>query len=144
LPWVRILREEEFPPVYAWLAARPEVAALVELPIRPRREHEAMYYSTRHWKPIANGFSGYHPPAYQELTARIRWLPDRDGLELLRRRGVTHLVVHTAPFARGGKAYLLARWRREHELSPRPAVRRVHAAGGDLVYALLNRRPEDV
>lgn len=144
LPWVRILREEEFPPVYAWLAERPEVAALVELPIRPRREHEAMYYSTRHWKPIANGFSGYHPPAYQELTARIRWLPDRDGLELLRRRGITHLVVHTAPFARRGKEDLLARWRREHELSPRPAVQRVYEGGGDLVYAILSRRPEDV
>jgi hypothetical protein len=142
--WVRILREEEFPPVYAWLAERPEVAALVELPIRPRREHEAMYYSTRHWKPIANGFSGYHPPAYQELTARIRWLPDRAGLELLRRRGVTHLVVHSAPFARRGKAHLLARWREEHELSRRPAVRRVYAGGGDLVYAILGGRPEDV
>ncbi len=140
LAWVRILREEEFPAVHRWVAAQPAVRALVELPIRLRNEPESMYHSTLHWKPIANGFSGYHPPLYRELIERFRWLPDGEGLELLRRRGVTHLIVHTGRFRRAGKRRLLASWRREYEDASPPAVRRVYESGGDLVYAILPPR----
>jgi hypothetical protein len=137
LPWQRILEEERFPPVYGWLAGRDEVRALLEVPIRLDREVAYMYYSTRHWKPIANGFSGHRPGAYLQMVERFRWLPDRDDLALLHRRGVTHLVVHTAPFSRSGRHRQLAAWRLEHERAPRPAVRLEHAAAGDLVYAIL-------
>lgn len=105
--WIPLLTEEHFPPVYAWLRDRPEVTALVELPIRrSSRETAYMYYSTLHWKPIANGFSGYHPPSFWELTEIVRGLPDAAGLALLRRMGISHAVVHAA------------------ELSPTPRRRR--------------------
>lgn len=94
--WIPLLTEERFPPVYAWLRDRPEVTALVELPIRRNaRETRYMYYSTLHWKPIANGFSGHHPPSFWELTEIVRDLPDEAGLALLRRMGISHIVVHT-------------------------------------------------
>ena len=100
LHWAIVPREEEFPPVYAWLAGRPEVRALLEVPVRPRGgDVEAMYYSTRHWKPIANGYSGYLPPSYLEINQRARFLPDEDGLTLLRQLGISHLLVHSGQLA---------------------------------------------
>ena len=70
-----------------------------------------MYHSTLHWKPIANGYSGYPRRTTRELVERFHWVPDREGLDLLRRRGVTHLIVHAGRFRRAGKRRLLESWR---------------------------------
>ena len=81
--WVPLLREEEFPPVYSWIARQPDVRALVELPIRRNwRENTAMYYSTLHWRPIANGYSGYGPPSHSRSPSASAIFPDRAGAEL--------------------------------------------------------------
>ena len=99
--WVRLLAEEDFPPVYSWIRGRPEIRALVEVPLRPAATEIAyMYYSTRHWKPIANGYSGFVPDSYDELASKVRLLPDGDGFELLERLGISHLVVHGDDLAR--------------------------------------------
>jgi len=102
--WVPVLREEEFPPVYAWIARQPDIRALVELPIRRNwRENAAMYYSTLHWKSIANGYSGYGPPSHLAITGSMRYVPDRAGIALLRSLGITHILIHTAELeGRGG------------------------------------------
>jgi hypothetical protein len=94
--WVRVLQESEFPEVYSWISGRPEIHALVEVPLRPNWTEAAyMYYSTRHWKPIANGYSSFVPASYDELAPKVRLLPEADGFELLERMGISHLVVHT-------------------------------------------------
>ncbi len=136
--WMRVLQESEFPPVYRWLAARPEVLAIAEVPMFSNpSETSYMYYSTLHWKPIANGFSGYDPPLHQELAARLRAAPRRPDLERLRQLGITHLVFHT----RNRKLHLsgadLAEW------SDRMGgeVERVFSSLGDEVYAI--RPPKD-
>jgi hypothetical protein len=99
--WVPLLREEDFPPVYFWIARQPDVRALAELPLRRNwRENAAMYYSTLHWRPIANGYSGYEPASHREIADRIRYVPDRDGLELLRSLGITHVLIHTDELGR--------------------------------------------
>jgi hypothetical protein len=94
--WVEVLTEDEFPDVYGWIRGRPEIRALVEIPLRPNwTEATYMYYSTAHWKPIANGYSSFVPASYDRLAATVRLLPDGDGLSLLESMGITHLVVHT-------------------------------------------------
>jgi hypothetical protein len=94
--WVQVLQENEFPEVYSWIAGRPEIHALVEVPLRPNWTEAAyMYYSTRHWKPIANGYSSFVPASYHELAPTVRLLPESDGFELLERMGIGHLVVHS-------------------------------------------------
>jgi hypothetical protein len=94
--WVQVLQEKEFPEVYSWIAGRPEIHALVEVPLRPNWTETAyMYYSTRHWKPIANGYSSFVPASYRELAPTVRLLPESDGFELLERMGISHLVVHS-------------------------------------------------
>ena len=141
--WMRVLTEREFPPVYGWLANRPEVLAVAEIPMfATPAETSYMYYSTAHWKPLANGFSGYDPPIHQELAARLRTVPSSGGLERLRQLGVTHLVIH----AGNRKAHLteedLVLWaERLHG-----EVERVFAAPPDFVYAIRpsrDKKPSD-
>ncbi len=60
LDWQSVPREEELPHAYAWLRDEPSVKALIELPLfGDSRETPYVYASTVHWKPIANGYSGY-------------------------------------------------------------------------------------
>jgi hypothetical protein len=140
LPWVPVAREEEFPEVYRWLAGQADVRALVELPLRTDASETAyMYYSTLHWKPIANGFSGFIPPSYDRLAGRLQsFLPDAEAVDLLARSGITHVVVHADRL--GGQwrrlkdpAGFVRRW--EGEMGPRIAL--VHDADPDRVYRIL-------
>lgn len=95
VPWVPLPREEDLPPVYAWLAGRDDVAAILELPVLgPETDVLYMYYGTRHWKPLVNGYSGYFPRQYMALR-EISWpAPTPAALERLRIWGVSHLLVH--------------------------------------------------
>ncbi|MBV8200094.1 MAG: hypothetical protein JOZ15_05660, partial [Acidobacteria bacterium] len=94
--WVRVLAEDEFPEVYGWIRGRPEIRALVEVPLHPNSTEAAyMYYSTLHWKPLANGYSSFVPASYHELARRVVLLPDGDGFETLETLGISHIVVHS-------------------------------------------------
>jgi hypothetical protein len=88
------------PPVYDAIstpagAARP---VLLELPlVAPDILFEPvyMYFSTFHWHTLANGYSGFSPPSYQRLLEAAAKLPAPDALAELKRRSVTHVVVHS-------------------------------------------------
>ncbi len=136
--WMRVLKEAEFPPVYGWLANRPEVLAVAEIPMFASPvETSYMYYSTAHWKPLANGFSGYDPPIHRELAARLRSVPGAADLERLRQLGITHMVIHTG----NRKVHLtdadLSSWAERLN----GEVEQVFAADPDFVYAI--RPPRD-
>lgn len=131
--WMRVLKESEFPPVYAWLAGRPEVRAIAEIPMFANpSETSYMYYSTAHWKPLANGFSGYDPPLHQELATRLRTVPARSDLARLRQIGITHLIVHGGNRKANLSESDLADW----ETRMKGEVERVFVAGRDSVYAI--------
>ena len=53
-----------------------------------------MLNSTVHWKPLVNGYSGFMPESYVAAHADLKDFPAASTLEALRRRGVTHVVVH--------------------------------------------------
>jgi hypothetical protein len=85
------------PAIYARLPDSPVV--LVELPlVRPDIAYEPyyMYFSTFHWRSLVNGYSGFSPPSYQRLVDLMENFPSDDSIAELRRRGVTHVVVHGA------------------------------------------------
>ena len=140
--WVPIPRERELPAVYHWLASRDGVGALLEVPMRAGgREAPYMYAATLHWKPIANGYSSFLPPSYQQLSAVVgRALPSAEALDLAASLGVTHLVVHGE---RLGPPARLRSW--EEQLGGRLLL--VNAAGTDRVYRLVGQpaqaRPQD-
>jgi hypothetical protein len=72
---------------------------LVELPMPapetlPGRDSDYEYWSTSHWHPLVNGYSGYYPPDYIETVARMRTFPDDDSIARLRTLDVRYVIVH--------------------------------------------------
>jgi hypothetical protein len=98
------------PAVYDVLRTVPG-AVVVELPVYDRRiwagNATYMVNSTRHWKPLVNGYSGFVPAGYARLQPLLRGFPDQDALDTMHRRGITHAVVHEAAFVaeRGRPAF---------------------------------------
>jgi hypothetical protein len=129
------------PPVYQWLAARPDDPVVVELPMqdingiteRPAY-HESVYlvHSTRHWRRLANGYAGIEPAPYVELRDTARRFPSEASLDAFRERGVRYVVLH-----RGG--YGPNRW--DHIQRDLPSFRdRLVEVGqfeGDTVFELV-------
>jgi hypothetical protein len=95
------------PAVYAWLRTRPP-APVLEYPVGGLegrigpQDATYMYYSTFHWRPLLNGYSGFTPPSYRELLERMEAFPSTDTTTYLRVRGVKYLLVHEAFYLRGG------------------------------------------
>jgi hypothetical protein len=132
------------PAVYEWLRHQPQ-GAILEYPlgglegrIGPQ-DPTYMYFSTVHWRPLLNGYSGFFPPSYEELVSRLRDFPSRDSIEYLRGRRVRYLLLHSRYYLRGGfEDDALA-------LNGMEAVRRVAAfrdaeLGSTQVYELAPRR----
>ena len=92
------------PAVYQHLAAMPDAKVIAEFPFGdPAWELRYVYYSTVHWKPIVNGYSGGFPQGYQARVAvlqRVDQRPD-EAWRALRDAGTTHVVVHEGAFAPG-------------------------------------------
>src|SRR5262249_2256794 len=81
------------------LLARQAVGAIVELPLAPPVDFflnaPYMLASTRHWRPMLNGYSGFRPGSYDEMFFAIQTFPSVKSLLELKARGVTDIVVHT-------------------------------------------------
>lgn len=134
------------PAVYSWLAAQPGDVPVVELPIldfeamgeRPAF-HESIYmvHSTRHWKPLLNGYAGLEPDAYREMRDKARFFPSAESIDAFRARGARYVIVH-----RGG--YGPNKWARiERDLpafvaGASPRLRAVADLDGDLVLEILD------
>jgi hypothetical protein len=93
-----VLREvTETSRMYSWLARQGDVHVL-EIPVAPEvylsNDPEYLYFSTTHWKPLLNGYSGFFPASYAELQERLKTFPDAASLEYLRARRVDLIVVH--------------------------------------------------
>jgi hypothetical protein len=86
----------DVPPVYKFLqtAHRPVV---LELPwdLTP----EFMYWSTTHWSPLVNGYSGYFPPDYIGTLALLSAFPDEPSIARLRELGVRYVLMHESFYA---------------------------------------------
>ena len=57
-----------------------------------------MLNSTRHWRPMLNGYSGFRLGSYDDAYKDSKGFPDDRSLIALHQRGVTHIVVHAEPF----------------------------------------------
>jgi len=137
MAWERLPREEEMPRAYFWLRDQPSVKALIELPLYgDARENEFLYAATVHWKPIANGTSGYTADSYLALANHIRLMPHADGLDLLRQMGFTHVVLHIGTTAVRPK--VAERWEERFGSGPGKRVEKVYEEEGIAVYRLVD------
>ena len=106
IPLVSVPVKKDIPAVYRWLAAQEgEDFALLELPF-PREgqgvgmiECSRVYFSIYHWKRLANGYSGYIPPLYNEL--RRRWDGDyslSQKIQDTKTLGIRYLIFHSSMY----------------------------------------------
>ena len=91
----------EVPRIYDLLAGA-RAAVVVELPFIPPDVYAAnagyVLNSTRHWRPILNGYAGFQPRSYVETFKSVDGFPGTAALTALHDRGVTHVVVHADHF----------------------------------------------
>jgi hypothetical protein len=94
-----------------YLAAEPDASPVLHLPMpfeRERISENAVYmlWSTAHFRPMANGYSGFTPPSFYELAEALSTFPDDPSVELLRSRGVERVVLHRDRYLRARVAAL--------------------------------------
>jgi hypothetical protein len=134
-PAGRMLVGAERPPVYAFLATLPAEAAIVEMPFgEDQYELRYMVYSSSHWRPLLNGYSGGVPPSYVRLRATLRTVltePDRAWTTLIG-SAATHVVVHE-------NIYLPGDGPRVSDWLMRHGARDIARFGSDRVFALPSR-----
>jgi hypothetical protein len=113
IPVYRVPVGDEVPEVYRWLAEQ-EDARVIELPTLPlrgtcrydrdldlipldtdryfSREGLLIYFSTYHWKPMANGYSGYFPYFYNRIFLEMQGFPSERTLHLLWGLGINYVI----------------------------------------------------
>ena len=127
------------PQVYRWLAAQPR-SVVLELPLSTADRLDIvpdglyMFRSTGHWQPILNGYSGFFPQSYLELTEYTKGFPDDAAIEYLKKRGVDLIILHGALLAPDRFGAILA------GLLARPDIRAIaryeERIGPDVVFHL--------
>ncbi len=104
------------PPVYGFVSTLPPSAAIVELPLgEPAFDVRYMFYSTTHWRPLVNGYSGGGPAAYERLDQTLQDALTRPepAWQALVASQASHVIVHEAFYAedRGPR---VSEWLRSH------------------------------
>ncbi len=120
------------PDVYRFVAQLPPDAAILELPVgEPAFDIRYMFYSTRHWRPLVNGYSGGAPKDYEVLTEAMKDTESRPerAWTAIRSSLATHVIVHEG-FYLGDDGRRLSDWLRSH------GARDVAAFGRDHVLTL--------
>ena len=125
------------PEVYGFIAQLPATAVIMELPLgEPTFDVRYMFYSTRHWKPLVNGYSGGAPPQYEMLTESLKDLdarPDR-AWQAITNSTATHAIVHEASYL-NGRGRTLSAWLRAR------GARELATFGTDHVFLIPNPKP---
>jgi hypothetical protein len=64
--------------------------------------------ATAHWRPIANGYSGFTPMSYRERSKTLWFFPDQEAVDTLLTLGATHAMVHLEKFLDQAPSVILA------------------------------------
>ena len=101
--------------------AGPGIVAEFPMPTADRLPgFDALYafWSTWHWLPLINGYSGYYPPIYILTLERMVTFPDVESIARLKRLGVRYIVVHRALYPPDAYTALALRLATRPELRP--------------------------
>jgi hypothetical protein len=109
----RVYTGEQVPAVYRFLKSLPAPGTvLVEFPLGEwAYELRYVFYSTAHWHPLLNGYSGHFPLSYNMNATHLRRpldYPDASW-DTLMRSGATHAVVH-GPYYRDDEGERIGKW----------------------------------
>ncbi len=120
-PEARLFPGTRAPAIYKTVAQLPPGSVLAEFPIgQPDFDLRAMFYSTVHWRPLVNGYSGFFPRHYGRATFALSEIPRHAGVSIdtLRELGATHVIVHEAAYldAEGRETTVVLREHGAHEI----------------------------
>lgn len=129
---LELVRFRGVPRLYDLLEKQPN-AVVAEVPFYTAsagfQQARYMLNSTRHWRPMLNGYSGYRPASYYRSAEALADFPSPASVEWLRRQGVTHLFVHLDAYDESVTAKLAAM----------PGVHDVASDRGIVLYRLDSR-----
>ena len=112
-PPPRVYTGDEVPRVYRFLKTLPSPGTVVvEFPLGEwAYELRYVFYSTAHWHPLLNGYSGHFPLSYNMNATHLRHPLDYPGpsWETLMRSGATHAVVH-GPYYQDDEGERIGAW----------------------------------
>lgn len=88
-----------------YLSGEAEASPVAHLPMPYERETISgnavyMLWSTAHFRPLANGYSGFTPPSFYELAEALAAFPGEESVALLRARGIERVVLHRDRYLR--------------------------------------------
>ena len=128
-------RFEGISKLYDVLRTTGDDTVVVSMPFYPTASFHFntrfMLGSTRFWKPIVNGYSGFKPPSLYENVKQLQGFPDDLSMARLGELGVTHVVVD----ARHMQEAALNR------IVQYPQLRLMFTDGSLQLYTLSNRAP---
>jgi hypothetical protein len=128
-------RAPAIPDVYAWVARLPAGTPLVELPLpevkRQRENAVYLYWSTKHFQPLANGYGTVVPPVYAEIAAALEDFPDAAGTAKLAEEGFRYLIFHKDRYLRTRAIEL------ERRLDAEPGLKEAHRTEEAIVYEVV-------
>ena len=136
--WSAPLVGPEFPagrdiaPVYHWLQQEtPAETVILELPFQGASEFVYEYYSSYHWRRLANGGTGFTPPIYKELRQWFTAFPEARSMDVIQQLGIDLVILHAA-------AYEPQAWQRVLSDLPRylPAIEQIHQIGDDMILRI--------
>ena len=131
-PPPRVYTGDAVPGVYQFLKSLPAGTVVAEFPFGEwTYELRYVFYSTHHWHPLLNGYSGHFPLSYSTRANYLRHPLDVPELawEELFRVGTTHAVVHSSLYV-DNEGSRIGDWLVRH------GARLVAEFDGDRVFAL--------
>jgi hypothetical protein len=120
---------QQIPQVYHWLRRETAPADVVlELPFQGPSEFIYEYYSSHHWRRLANGGTGFTPPIYKDLRQWFNAFPDPRSVDVIRQMGIDWVILHAG-------AYPPETWQRIMSDLPRylPAIEQIRQIENDLI-----------
>ncbi|MFN8517551.1 MAG: hypothetical protein U0232_33390, partial [Thermomicrobiales bacterium] len=118
-PLEAVDRSEAAAAPYRWLAEQPDQGAVMEFPVIELGQGErpvtlAMYWSTLHWKPLVQGYSGFAPPSLEIIqntfignmkrpngtVAETVSFVTKDNIGVMQDLGVRYIVLHQFSYKR--------------------------------------------
>jgi hypothetical protein len=68
---------------------------------------EYMYWSTYHWQPLVNGYSGHTPSDYRQTLAAMETFPSDQAIERVHALGVRYIVIHESYYSQRAFAAMM-------------------------------------
>ena len=93
-------------------------SVVIELPMAAGFNAVYMFWSTRHWRSLVNGYSGYAPRDFEETVKCLCTFPDAESIARLQALNVGHVLIHEAYYSERERTALMLATAHSRDLIP--------------------------